>query len=44
MVSFLGPGDLALVALIVSVAACAQMVSGFGFGTGGHNMALVREV
>lgn len=31
MVSLLGPGDLALVALIVSVAACAQMVSGFGF-------------
>lgn len=31
MLSFLGPGDIALVAAIVSVAACAQMVSGFGF-------------
>lgn len=31
MIGFLGPGDLALLALIVTVAACAQMVSGFGF-------------
>lgn len=31
MLCLLGPGDLALVAAIVSVAACAQMVSGFGF-------------
>lgn len=31
MICFLGPGDLALVAAIVSLAACAQMVSGFGF-------------
>lgn len=28
---FLGPGDLALIAAIVSLAACVQMVSGFGF-------------
>lgn len=31
MVSFLGLGDLGLIALIVAIAACAQMVSGFGF-------------
>lgn len=31
MICFLGLGDLALVAAIVSLSACAQMVSGFGF-------------
>jgi uncharacterized membrane protein YfcA len=31
MIGFLGPGDLAPVALVVTVAACAQMLSGFGF-------------
>lgn len=31
MIAALGRGDLTLVALIVAVAACAQMVSGFGF-------------
>lgn len=31
MVCLLGLGDLGLIALIVAIAACAQMVSGFGF-------------
>ena len=31
MLSYLGTGDLVLVAAIVSMAACAQTVSGFGF-------------